>query len=54
VQVEGRYRRWLTPDSLRLTVGAAYLADGDFLKTAPNATGEGDSLLGYTELAWTF
>ncbi len=54
VQVEGRYRRWLVADSLRLNLGAAYLADGDFLKTAPNATGEGESVYAFTELVWTF
>lgn len=53
-QVEGRYRRWLTPSALRLTLGAAYLAAGEFLRQAPNATGQGDTLYGYSELTWTF
>ena len=49
-----RYRRWLVQDSLRLNLGAAYLANGDFLETAPNAAREGDSLFAFTELVWTF
>ena len=53
-QVEVRYRRWLIPDSLRLGVGGAAIIRGDFLKSAPNATGEGDTLFGFTEITWTF
>ena len=41
-------------DVLRLAVGATNIIRGDFLKSAPNATGEGDTLFGYTELTWTF
>jgi hypothetical protein len=33
---------------------AAALIRGDFLKTAPNATLEGDSYFGYTEFLFTF
>lgn len=53
-QIEMRYRRWLIQDALRLSVGGADIIQGDFLKSAPNATGEGDTLFGYTELTWTF
>lgn len=53
-QLEVRYRRWLVPDSLRLSVGGATIFQGDFLETAPNATGGGDPIFGYTELTWTF
>jgi hypothetical protein len=53
-QVELRYRRWLAPDSVRLSVGGAALIRGDFLKTAPNATLEGDTYYGYTELTFSF
>ncbi len=49
-QIEGRYRRWLIQDSVRLTLGAAYIARGEFLEDAPNTTGEDDPLFGYTEL----
>ena len=53
-QIEVRYRRWLIQDSLRLALGGAHIIRGDFLKSAPNATGEGDVLFGFTELTWTF
>ncbi len=53
-QLEVRFRRWLQQDVLRLSIGGAALFDGDFLDDAPNATGQGDALYGYTELAWTF
>ncbi|MDP3493702.1 MAG: alginate export family protein [Hyphomonadaceae bacterium] len=53
-QVEVRYRRWLIPDSLRLSMGGAAVIRGDFLESAPNATSEGDTLFGYTDLTWTF
>jgi hypothetical protein len=54
VQVDVRYRRWLVADSVRWSFGAAKLFNGDFLKQAPNATGEGDALFGFTEVTWTF
>ena len=53
-QIELRYRRWLLPDSLRLTVGGAAVMRGEFLESAPNAASEGDALFGYTDLTWTF
>jgi hypothetical protein len=53
-QVELRWRHQLIPDSLRLTLGGAALIRGDFLKTAPNATLEGDTYFGYTEFLFTF
>jgi len=54
LQIEGRYRRWLVRDSLRLSVGAATVLTGDILEDAPNGTRQGDPVYGYTELAWTF
>ena len=54
LQLEGRYRRWLVRDSLRLTVGAATVLAGGVLENAPNATRRGDPIYGYTELNWTF
>lgn len=54
VQLEGRYRHWLVKDSLRLSVGASALFQSGFLKTAPNRTGFGNPLYGFTELTWTF
>ncbi len=53
-QIDVRYRRWLIKDSLRLAVGGAAIIQGDFLKSAPNATGEGDTLFAFTDLTWTF
>ena len=54
LQVEVRYRRWLMRDSLRLSVGAAMLFEGDFMKNAPNATRQGNPVYGYSELTWVF
>jgi hypothetical protein len=54
LQVDARYRRWLVPDSVRLAVGGAALFRDDFLKSAPNATLEGDTYYGYTELTFSF
>lgn len=54
LQIEGRYRRWLVKDSVRLSLGATTLLAGDFLEDAPNATRRGDPIYGYTELTWTF
>jgi hypothetical protein len=53
-QIEGRWRRWIVKDQLRLSLGAAALLRGDFLEAAPNATAEGDTLYGYTELTFSF
>lgn len=54
LQLEGRYRHWLVKDSLRLSLGAAVVFEGDFLKNAPNATGMGDPVYGFSELTWRF
>lgn len=51
---EGRIRHWLVKDSLRLSLGAALVVQGDFLESAPNATRLGDPAYGYTELTWSF
>lgn len=53
-QVEVRHRRWLVEDSVRMAVGGAMLFDGAFLERAPNATGEGDAVYGYSEISWMF
>ena len=53
-QIEGRWRRWLVPDQLRLSLGAAALLHNDFLEAAPNATGQGDTFYGYSELTFSF
>lgn len=53
-QLELRYRRWLIPDSLRLQAGLAWIAQGGFLETAPNATGQGDPLYSYIQTSFAF
>lgn len=53
-QLEVRYRRWLAEDSVRLAIGGALLIEGDFLKSAPNATGKGNAVYGYSEISWMF
>lgn len=54
LQLEGRYRRWLVKDSLRLAIGAATVLAGGVLENAPNTTRRGDPIYGYTELNWSF
>ena len=52
-QIEARYRRFLVPDMLRVTIGGAYLAKGRFLRDAPNAPATGDTTYGFVELTAT-
>lgn len=52
--IELRWRHQLVPESVRLSIGGAALLRDDFLKSAPNATGLGDSYYGYTELQFSF
>lgn len=54
MQLDARYRRWLRRDALRVDVGATFLSAGRFLRTAPNATREGDPTYFYGELTYTF
>lgn len=53
-QIEGRARYWIIPKALRLDTGAAALFHGDFLETAPNATGFGDTLYAYIDVTASF
>jgi hypothetical protein len=53
-QVEVRYRRWLEPETVRWSIGGAMLFDGGFLQDAPNVTGAGDAVYGYSEVSWVF
>jgi len=53
-QIEGRVRYWLIPKRLRVEAGAAYLAKGRFLATAPNAPETGDTKYGYLDIATEF
>ncbi|TPG12296.1 alginate export family protein [Sphingomonas oligophenolica] len=52
-QIEARYRRFLVPDTLRVSVGGAYLAKGRFLRDAANAPTTGDTIYGFVELTAT-
>lgn len=51
---EFRVRYDLVPKSFRIEFGAAYLAAGDFIDDAPNATTQGDTLYGYVQTNFTF
>lgn len=53
-QIEARARTWLIPGNLRLEVGGAVLLEGEFLRRAPNATGNGDPLFFYSDLTFNF
>ncbi|GAB4119127.1 MAG: hypothetical protein Kow00104_01400 [Rhodothalassiaceae bacterium] len=53
-QIEGRVRHWLVPGNVRLEVGAAWFIEGDFLRNAPAASGNGDPIFVYTDIAFTF
>jgi hypothetical protein len=53
-QVEARARYWIVPKQIRLDFGGAWLAAGEFLEHAPNATGQGDTLYGYADVTVTF
>ena len=52
-QIEARYRRFLIPDTLRISIGGAYLAKGRFLTEAANAPATGDTTYGFVELTAT-
>ncbi|MCJ2181974.1 alginate export family protein [Novosphingobium sp. 1949] len=46
-QIEARASYWLVPKVLQVEAGGAVLIDGDFLKHASGATGNGDTRYGY-------
>lgn len=53
-QVEARARYWIVPRFLRLDFGGAVLFPGEFLKNAPNASGNGTTTYGYVDVTATF
>lgn len=53
-QIETRFRWEAIPGNLRFDTGFVWLADGEFLKTAPNATKQGDTTFAYFEATLTF
>lgn len=52
--LDSRVRYWLSPDTLRLEIGASALIPGDFAKQAANASGQGTTLFGYAQVVRTF
>ncbi|WP_232210436.1 alginate export family protein [Nitrococcus mobilis] len=53
-QIEARVRADVLPGNLGMEFGGAYLFDGEFLKKAPNAAGNGDTAYFYTQSTLTF
>ncbi len=53
-QVEFRTRVWLIPDTFLWELGGAALFQGAFMRDAPNATGYGNPLFGYTDFELLF
>jgi hypothetical protein len=53
-QIEGRTRYWLLKDSVRIEVGAAYFIEGNFLKNAPAASGNGDPIFFFSDITFSF
>ncbi len=52
--LDARVRFWLSPQALRLEIGASALINGRFAEEAPNASGQGDSRFAYVQLLQTF
>lgn len=53
-QVETRARYWLRPRQVRLEAGGAIFFNSRFFDDAPNASGHGNPLFGYTSLSVFF
>lgn len=53
-QVEARARYWLVPGQMQLDIGGAWLGKGRFLRQAPNAPAQGDTLATYLDLNLLF
>lgn len=49
-QIEARVRYWILPKQVQLDVGGAWLAKGWFLRHAPNAPAQGNTLATYLDL----
>jgi len=52
--VDGRVRRWLVPNALRLQVGGGALLKGRFARQAPAAPPEDDTWYGYAQVSVYF
>lgn len=53
-QFEGSLRWDIAPGNVRLETGVAYLADGRFLREAPNASPDGDTFYGFSSVEFSF
>lgn len=53
-QVEARLRWEVVPGSYRFEAGVAHLFDGEFMRDAPNANGEGDTTYFYSQALFRF
>ncbi len=49
-QIEARMRYWLMPRQMQLDIGGGWLGKGRFLRQAPNAPAQGDTLATYMDL----
>lgn len=53
-QIDVRVRAWTVPAVMRLEIGVTHLMKGPFLRSAPNATREGDTTFVYGDVTYTF
>jgi hypothetical protein len=53
-QIEARARYWIVPNNIRAEIGGAVFLNGEFLESAPNATGEGDPRHLYADIEFNF
>jgi hypothetical protein len=51
---EARMRYWLLPQTLELEIGASAIINGEFAKSAPNASRQGNTTFGYVQLLQLF
>ena len=53
-QIEARARYWLVPAQIRIEAGGAALLKGRFLREAPNANRDRDTIYGYADITFSF
>lgn len=53
-QIDVRVRAWTVPTVMRLEIGVTHLMKGPFLRSAPNATREGNTTFVYGDVTYTF
>ena len=52
-QIDVRFRTWIQPGVVRLELGATHLIAGRFLRSAPNATREGNTTFFYGDVTYS-